>query len=277
MEILINKDTGCCGSDFITFDIHRNGFNDVRIENIFESEFETTIQREGYVRKISSLHCYIHGQSEHKFLQDFKTTKEQLYEMFDINSDEVKKGNYLIKDIDPWICFSEAFDIILYFGKDKPIRKEKTVKSNTKHRLTWTHNSKHKFDGAPATYKYWDVKDKSKMIICSIKLDMLNCIFPELEYKFDCHWAFREEKKFPELIMNEPFKASREYEYPDDEKAEVLEKERKEREAKEKAERELEERKHTPGYCRYCGSEHAEYIPFEGEWMCRDCYYDMHY
>ena len=57
----------------------------------------------------------------------------------------------------------------------------------------------------------------------------------------------------------------------------ITEKKRKELEEKEKAARELEERKHTPGYCRYCGSEHAEYIPFEGEWMCEDCYYDMHY
>ena len=63
--------------------------------------------------------------------------------------------------------------------------KEKTVKSNTKHRLTWSHYLKHNFDGTPATYKYWDVKDKSKMIICGIALDYLNYIFPELEYQFD--------------------------------------------------------------------------------------------
>ena len=56
-----------------------------------------------------------------------------------------------------------------------------------------------------------------------------------------------------------------------------MEEAQKELEEKEKAARELEERKHTPGYCRYCGSEHAEYIPFEGEWMCEDCYYDIHY
>ena len=54
MEILINKDTGCCGSDFITFDIHRNGFNDVRIENVFESEFETTILTSLYPCESSS-------------------------------------------------------------------------------------------------------------------------------------------------------------------------------------------------------------------------------
>ena len=277
MEILIHKDTGCCGRGFISFDIHRNGFNDVKSKDIFTKEFDITIQREGYVRKVSTLHCTIHGQSEHKFLQDLKTTKEQLFDMFGVNADEVKEHDCLIKDIDPWICFSEGLDLVLYFGEDKPVRKEKTVKSNTKHRLTWTHYSKHQFDGTPATYKYWDVKDKSKLIICSISLDRVNYIFPELEYKFDNHWSFYAEPKFPDLIMNEPFKASREYEYSDEEKAEILEKERKEQEAKERAERELWERKHTPGYCNFCGAEHAEWIPFEGLWLCESCYYDLKY
>ena len=173
--------------------------------------------------------------------------------------------------------FQENLDILLYFGEDKPVIKEKTVKSNTKHRLTWSHYLKHNFDGTPATYKYWDVKDKSKMIICSISLDHINYIFPELEYKFEYSWAFREPPVVPPLVKNEPFKASREYEYSDEEKAEIIEKERIEREAKEKAKRELEERKRTPGYCCLCGAENAEYIPFEGMWLCEDCYWDSKY
>ena len=86
MEIRIHKDTGCCGSEFISFDIHRNGFN---------TESKSTIQREGYVRKISSLRCYIHGQSEHKFLQDFKTTKKQLFSLFGISG--TQDGDYIVK------------------------------------------------------------------------------------------------------------------------------------------------------------------------------------
>ena len=277
MELLIHKDTGCCGSGFLMFDIHRNGYNNVKVEHIFEGHFEKTKQREGYMRKVSNLSCCIHGQSEHKVLQNLKTTKEQLYDMFGVNADEVKEHDYLIKDIDPWICFTEAFDIVLYFGEDKPILKEKTVKSNTKHRLTWSHSSKHTFDNTPATYKYWSVKDKSKMIICDISCDLINYIFPELEYKFDVYWAFYNEPKIPELILNEPFKASREYEYSDEEKAKIIEQERQQREAKEKAERELEERKRTPGYCSLCGAEHAKYIPFEGMWMCENCYWDSKY
>lgn len=79
------------------------------------------------------------------------------------------------------------------------------------------------------------------------------------------------------MIKNEPFKSSREYDYSDEEKAEIIEKERIKREAKEKAEREFEERKRTPGYCRLCGAENAEYISFEGMWLCEDCYWDSKY
>ena len=80
------------------------------------------------------------------------------------------------------------------------------------------------------------------MIICGTELNCINSIFPELEYK----WTFNIGSRIiPELIMNEPFKASREYEYPDEEKEEIIEKKRKELEEKEKALRELEERKHT--------------------------------
>lgn len=55
----------------------------------------------------------------------------------------------------------------------------------------------------------------------------------------------------------------------------ILEEERKIQEEKERKERELEERKNTPGYCRFCGAEHAEYIPFEEMWLCEDCYYSL--
>ena len=123
MEILIHKDTGCCGRGYISFVIHRNGFNDVKPTDFWDSEFQITIQREGYVRKISSLRCYIHGQSEHKFLQDFKTTKKQLFSLFGISG--TQDSDYIVKNIDPWICFTDNLDLMLYFGDDKPVRKEK--------------------------------------------------------------------------------------------------------------------------------------------------------
>lgn len=275
MDILINKDTGCCGRGFISFEIHRNGWCDRCTSTETDSAFKSTIQRKGYMRKIIPLICTIHGQSEYKCLQDLKTTKEQLFSMFSVT--DIKNNNYLIKDVDPWICFSEGLDIVLYFGEDKPVRKEKTVKSNTKHRLTWTHNSKHQFDGTPATYKYWDVKDKSKLIICSIRLEYLNYTFPELEYKFDCNWGCYNNPKIPELILNEPFKAIREYDYSDEEKRVIIEKEQRKREEEECKRQELEKRKNTPGYCHLCGAEHAEYIPFEDMYMCHQCYWDSKY
>ena len=57
----------------------------------------------------------------------------------------------------------------------------------------------------------------------------------------------------------------------------IIEKERKEKEEKERAERELEERKNTPGYCHLCGAKNAHWNPFEGMYMCSDCYYDSKY
>ena len=47
--------------------------------------------------------------------------------------------------------------------------------------------------------------------------------------------------------------------------------------AKERAEQELWERKiQLPGYCRLCGAEHAEWIPFEGNVVVwKDCYFDI--
>ena len=274
MEILIYKDSGCCEKNYVSFEIHRNGWCDRCTSKETNNRFKSTIQREGYVRKIIPLTCSIHRQSEHKFLQNLKTTKEQLFSMFSIPKDI--KNDYLIKDIDPWICFSEGFDIVLYFGTDKPVLKEKTVKSNTKHRLTWAHYSKHQFDGTPATYKYWDVKDKSKLIICSIWLKHLNYTFPELEYKFDHNWMCYN-SKVSELILNEPFKATREYDYSDEEKKVIIEEEKRKREEKERKRKELEERKNTPGYCHLCGAKHAEYIPFEGMYMCENCYRNSKY
>lgn len=275
MEILIHKDTGCCGHGTISFDIHRNGWCDRNKSTETKDEYKTTIQRNGYMRKIIPLHCMIHGQSEYKVLQDLKTTKEQLFNLFGIS--DTKNSEYLVKNVEPWICFSEALELVLYFGEDKPVRKEKTVKSNTKHRLTWAHYSKHQFDGTPATYKYWDVKDKTKLIICSIHLDYLEYTFPELEYKFDRYWCCCDNPKIPELILNEPFKASREYDYSDEEKKVIIEKEQRKREEEERKRKELEERKNTPGYCHLCGAEHAEYNPFEGMYMCDECYWDSKY
>lgn len=269
MEILIHKDHGCYGYGTISFEIHRNGCCNTK-------DGYKTIQRDGYMRKIISLHCMIHGQSEHKFLQNLKTTKEQLFNLFNIS--DTKDSEYLVKNIEPWICFSEALELVLYFGEDKPVLKEKTVKSNTKHRLTWTHHSKHRFDGTPATYRYWDVKDKTKLVICSIiNLDCLEQTFPELGYKFDQNWGCYDNPKVPELILNEPFKASREYDYSDEEKKVIIEKEQRKIEEEECKQKELEERKNTPGYCRLCGAEHAEYIPFEGMYMCHECYWDRKY
>lgn len=275
MDILINKNKDYLGDGFVMFEIHRNEWCDANLSNEINFEFKTTKQRDGYMRKIIPLCCFIHGQSEYKFLQNLKTTKEQLYNFFNVpdNNDMT----FLVKNVNPWICFTEDFDIVLYFGDDKPIIKEKTVKSNTKHRQTWAKSSKQQFNGTTVTYKYWDVKDNSKMIICSVDLKHLKLTFPDIEYQFDEYWSFQDNPKLPELILNEPFKATRDYDYSEEEKKEILEKERIANELKQQQIEEWEKRKNTPGYCSICGAEHAEYIPFEGRYLCHDCYWDSKY
>ena len=246
MDILINKNKDYLGDGFVMFEIHRNEWCDANLSNEINFEFKTTKQRDGYMRKIIPLHCFIHGQSEYKFLQNLKTTKEQLFNFFNVpDNDDM---TFLVKNVNPWICFTEDFDIVLYFGDDKPIIKEKTVKSNTKHRQTWAHSSKHQFNGTTVTYKYWDVKDNSKMIICSVDLKHLKLTFPDIKYQFDEYWQFQDSPKLPELILNEPFKATRDYDYSEEEKKEILEKERIANELKQQQIEEWEKRKNTPGY-----------------------------
>ena len=79
-----------------------------------------------------------------------------------------------------------------------------------------------------------------------------------------------------EILYNmDPIDLNESWDYTDEEKEQIrLEAEEKERKEREAAE-ELERRKHTPGYCRLCGAENAEYIPFEDMYMCRNCFYDM--
>jgi hypothetical protein len=65
------------------------------------------------------------------------------------------------------------------------------------------------------------------------------------------------------------------WDWTDEEKEAIAEAKRLAEEEEERKRQELEERKNTPGYCHLCGAEDAEYIPFIGEYRCRDCFYDM--
>ena len=233
------------------------------------------VKRDGYMRESHTMLLFFQYPSDTKSIRDGHTTPDEMHNFFNIDSK--KDGNQYIKNIDPWLCLTENYDLVLYFGEDKPIRKEKTVKTMTQHRKFWAHHNKWNWEGKPATYSYWEVKDKSKLIIADTGHDLTQC-FPELKYK---------PKPFEivDLSLNEPFKCSDNYDYTDAEKEEIIKKELEEKAKREKYIAEIEERKQTPGWCSHCGLYKAELVanPYDYEingiitmeYICPDCYNDI--
>jgi hypothetical protein len=188
--------------------------------------------------------------------------------------------------------FTKNGYIVIYDGdvtKD-PVRKTKKVKTLCKWYKEW--GKKFSFyemkEKNPDGFDIdgWEFKPGSKYVICSsfhFLQDLKYSLIPEYfigELNELCEKSYYHENwlKCCEILYNtDPIDLNNSWDYTDEEKEqlrlEAEDKERKEREAIE----ELERRKQTPGYCRLCGAEHAEYIPFEDMYMCSDCYYDMKY
>lgn len=238
------------------------------------------VQREGYMRNVSYTMLHTHYDSDFKSIRKYHTNPDEMQKFFFI--DRTLDTQQIIENIDPWLCFTESNELIMYFGEDKPVRKQKTVKTLTKHRRFWQNSNHWWGENEKHIYDYWSVKNPDKLLIFDSHLDYMMNLFPELPHKFNSYMWFLSEDKRELLIDNEPFKCSDEYDYSDEEKAEII---RKEKEAEEERQRrlwEIEERKRTPGFCSCCGSEHAEYVidPFDYEinnqrnyrWLCTDCY-----
>lgn len=233
------------------------------------------VKRDGYMRESHEMLLFFHYPSDMKSIRDGHTTPDEMFKFFNI--DNKKDGYQFIRNIDPWLCLTESYDLVLYFGEDKPIRKEKTVKTMTQHRKFWAHHNKWNWEGKPATYSYWEVKDKSKLIIADTGHDLTRC-FPELKYK-------PKPLEIVDLSLNEPFKCSDNYDYTDSEKEEIIKKELEEKAKREKYEAEIEERKQTPGWCSHCGLYKAELVanPYDYEmngiitmeYICPNCYRDI--
>ena len=188
--------------------------------------------------------------------------------------------------------FTKNGDIVIYDGDvtPDPVRKTKHVKTLCKWYKEW--GKKFSFyemkEKNPDGFDIdgWEFKKGSKYVICSsfrFLQDLKYNLIPEyfvglLDELYKKSYYHENWLKCCEILYNtDPIDLNNSWDYTDEEKEqlrlEAEEKERKEREAIE----ELERRKHTPGYCRLCGAENAEYIPFEDMYMCRDCYYDMKY
>ena len=240
-------------------------------------------QREGYMRELHSC-MLLHfrekpmDQWQIKHIWDYHTTPEEVYKFFGYDIHNLKNEPIYIENVDPWLCFTQDNVLVLYFGEDKPILKTKTTKIFTKHAKIWANHLIFKENKGVYEYKYWDVKDKSKLLFCG--QTSVEEVFPEFDWMNIVPYGKR--IHFIELGV---FRASDSYDYSEDEKQEILRKRAEEEERKRQYKEELYKRKHTPGYCCRCGCEGASYVrnPYywdmynesHYEWLCDRCYEDI--
>ena len=240
-------------------------------------------QREGYMGELHDC-MLLHfrekplDQWQIKHIWDYHTTPEEVYKFFGYDIHNLKNEPIYIENVDPWLCFTQDNVLVLYFGEDKPILKTKTTKIFTKHAKIWANHLIFKENKGVYEYKYWDVKDKSKLLFCG--QSSIDCVFPEFDWSNIDPYG-----KCIRLIELGVFRASDQYDYSEDEKQEILRKRAEEEERKRQYKEELYKRKHTPGYCCRCGCEEASYVrnPYywdmynesHYEWLCDRCYEDI--
>lgn len=240
-------------------------------------------QRKGYMRELHDC-MLLHfrekpmDQWQIKHIWDYHTTPEEVYKFFGYDIHNLKNEPIYIENVDPWLCFTQDNVLVLYFGEDKPILKTKTTKIFTKHAKIWANHLIFKENKGVYEYKYWDVKDKSKLLFCG--QSSVERVFPEFDWVNIVPYG-----KCIRLIDLGVFRASDPYDYSEDEKQEILRKRAEEEERKRQYKEELYKRKHTPGYCCRCGCEGALYVrnPYywdmynesHYEWLCDRCYEDI--
>ena len=239
-------------------------------------------QREGYMRELHDcmlLHFRYKPEDpyEIKHIWDYHTTPEEVYKFFGYDIHNLN-GPIYIENVDPWLCFTQDNDLLLYFGKDKPVLKTKTSKVFTKHAKIWANHSIFRKNKELYEYKYWDVKDKSKLLFCG--QSTVERVFPEFDWSNIDPYG-----NCVKRIDLGVFRASDPYDYSDEEKTDILRKRAEEEELRRQYEEELERLKHTPGHCCICGKSCAEYVkhPYDWDmygnenyvWLCDDCYSDL--
>ena len=186
--------------------------------------------------------------------------------------------------------FTKNGDIVIYDGDvtPDPVRKTKHVKTLCKWYKEW--GKKFSFYGMkeknPDGFDIdgWEFKKGSKYVICSsfhFLQDLKYMLIPEyfvglLDELYGKSYYHSYWLECCEILYNvDPIDLNDSWDWTDEEKAAIAEAKRLAEEEEERKRQELEERKNTPGYCHLCGAENAEYIPFIGEYRCRDCFYDM--
>lgn len=218
-----------------------------------------------YKGLFSSRDCILHDRSWNKSLT------RQILDMFgksEICKERFFEDKTIAENVNPYICLIN-YNLVVYFGEDKPILKSKSVKSCTDGYKTWTLNN-WKNPQKKETYYYLDVKESDKLFIFGNTYDFeimsnenkqetLEVVDGQYICKFD--------------MSNEQWEKQMQVKIQKD----IEEKKRREEEAAER-----ERRKNTPGYCSCCGSENAMFTvnPYNADmygdytqiWLCDNCY-----
>lgn len=190
-----------------------------------------------------------------------KEETKKVFELFGRVMPEKWEKVILSIDINPYVMHLN-YNLVVYFGEDKPQLFTKTVKSCTKEYKRWTMNIYKVYE--PETYAYVKVKEPEKLFIFGCTYHFDNCEILEQSgdsviARFDLSQEMYENLS-KERIAKEKSEMKRRQEYA----------------------AEMERRKELPGYCSCCGSENAHLTvnPFEAEmngdftpvWLCMHCY-----
>ena len=217
---------------------------------------------------------------------------EQIYDILNTYDKKVV-GSVPLK-----CCFTDTGEIVLWNPEKTkdPVPVSRICKTNCKFLKEWGkpllfYSLKEKYpDGIPV--RGWKFERDAEYVICDSfhgpVEDYKDFLIPELftgkllkVFNNQNSQYIMSGERFRDLCTElynlGPIDLSKSWDYTDEEKEqlrkEAEEKARKEQEAKE----ELERRKNTAGFCHLCGADHAEWNPFEGMYMCSDCYNDMFY
>lgn len=210
---------------------------------------------------------------EDKKLKLIHTTKEDLLRVFNISPETEINGGFVVSyDFDCWVCFDENSRAVLYFGEDKPIRKNVEYKTICNAVKKWKYYNI-SYGSKVHKVRMWDVKNEEELLIVTLGFRGMERFFPELYDRVQYNSQVNSEY----LWNLEPFRIKRNWDIPEDIKQEMKELEEKKARERELERLRLEELKRTPGYCDKCGDKAYYRIetPYSVTELCEYCYQDM--
>ena len=191
-----------------------------------------------------------------------KGESKRLCEFFGQSYPKPYTRTEIADDITPWFVRIN-WNLVLYFGEDRPQVCRKTVKGKTKEWMKW--NMTQYKDRKPESYDYLKVNEPEKLFFFGNTYDYFE-LCDVVERNGDtivCKFDMTNE-------MYEEIVGAR------------IKKEKEELRQRQEAAAERERRKSLPGYCSCCGAEGAFLTPdpfnceiygdYTPVWLCRDCY-----